>query len=66
MDDDAHQEPDNLGPLLVGKAGVQAGPNLGKEVVGFLGQDIAAGGPCGGHAGFQCRSFSLDAVKFDI
>ena len=40
--------------------------NLGQEVTGLLGQDIAAGGLCGGYTGFQRRPFSLDPVEFGI
>jgi hypothetical protein len=42
VDDDAHQEPNDLLALLVGQSGVQAAPNLSKEVMDLLGDDLGA------------------------
>lgn len=66
MDDDAHEQPDDLLTLLVGQSGVQAGPNLGQEVMRLLGDHLGTWSLCGGHAGFQPGPLTRDPVEFGI
>ena len=40
VDDDPDQESHDLLTLLVGQSGIEAGPNLGQEVMGLLGHDL--------------------------
>jgi hypothetical protein len=52
LDDNTRKQADDLLALLVGQSRVEAGPDLGEEVVDHLGHDLGLGSLYGGHTSF--------------
>ena len=66
MDDDPHEESDDLRSLLVGQTPVDAGTDLGKEVMGRRRYDLVAVCLCGAQAGLEAGPLCLDPVEFEV
>jgi hypothetical protein len=66
VDDRPNQEPDDLLPLLIGQAGVQAAAQLVEQVQGHLGHGEALRGLQSRPAAFQLGLLGRDPVELDV
>jgi hypothetical protein len=66
VDDDAREQANDLLTLLVRQSCVEAGPNLGQEVMDCLWHNLGTWSLYGVQAGLQLSSLRVDAVEFDV